>query len=153
MWWPWLLVHQDGWYTEENPEVVLGRSLCQVQLSHQVIVVAAGEYMHGSAWAVQGLHAAASVVVFWNTQSACLKVMFVIRKANTPWCGPLHCVHSISSEGSPETPVNDGWDATRYGDESLRPWDGALSGGYYLACQEGGGNLCFPSILGVTTTV
>lgn len=26
MWRPWLLVHQDRWYTEENPEVVLGRS-------------------------------------------------------------------------------------------------------------------------------
>lgn len=57
-----------------------------------------------------------------GTQSACLKVMFVIRKANTPWCGPLHCVHSISSEGSPETPVSDGYDTTRY------DWDGALRG-------------------------
>lgn len=41
-------------------------------------------------------------------------MVFVIRKANTPRCGPLHCVHSISSEGSPETPVSDGSDATRY---------------------------------------
>lgn len=78
--------------------------------------------------------------------------MFVIREANTPWCGPLHCVLSTGSDGSPETPVNDGHKATRYDD--LWPWDGALRWGcYYLACQEGGGNLCVPSILGVMTTV
>lgn len=70
-------------------------------------------------WAEQGLHAAASVLVFWNTQSACLKVMFVIREANTPWCGPLHCVLSIGSDGSPETPVNDGHEATRYAERTL----------------------------------
>lgn len=43
----------------------------------------AGEYTQGYTWVVQGLHAAVSVLVFWNTESACLKVMFVMRKANT----------------------------------------------------------------------
>lgn len=66
---------------------------------------------------------------------------------------PLHCVHSISSEGSPETPVSDGYDATRYDDESLRPWDGALRGVLLFGLSGRRGNLCFPSILGVMTTV
>lgn len=128
MWWPWLLV-QDGWYTEENPEVVLGRSLSSPAFPPGYRSDNACS-RRTCAWERGLCRVLMLQPPLWSsgTQSACLKVMFVIRKANTPWCGPLHCVHSISSGGSPETPVSDGYDTTPYDDESLRPWDGALRG-------------------------
>lgn len=127
--------------------------VCQVQLSLQAIDLttpAAGDHVHGSVGCAG--FSCCSLPCGLPLWSACLKVVFVIRKANTPRCGPLHCVHSISSEGVLKLQSVMAL-MLLVMTESLRPWDGALRGRYYLACQEGGGSLCFPSILGVMTTV
>lgn len=54
-------------------------------------------------------------------------MVFVIRKANTPRCGPLHCVHSISNEGVLKLQSVMAL-MLLVMTESLRPWDGALRG-------------------------
>lgn len=71
---------------------VLRRSLCQVQLAHQVIPdngvgCLQQENTHRETRGLQGLHATACVLVFWNRVCTCLKGRLVIRKANTAWHG------------------------------------------------------------------